>query len=163
MNLTFYSKTVPDNLDQGCLSSDKAQVRGSFKMFVINFALIVLSSLSFQVFFSWLLNIWVILLLFRYDPWDRNIRVLSSMMCIIFLAWSGYSLVFLLFTKISIVRRAHTYLPYICLHWSANHTWLVDDSSSPSVLAHLSHLSLYCPHLWGHCLLFIVLIFRATV
>ena len=88
VNLTFYSKTVPDHLDQGWLSSDKAQAR------------------------------------------------------------SGYSLMFLLFTKISIVRRAHTYLPYICLHWSANQTWLVDGSSSPSVLAHLSHLSLYCPHLW---------------
>ena len=62
------------------------------------------------------------------------------------------------------VRRAQTYLPFISidassfsalLSWrniglqlSANHTWLVDGSSSPSVLVHLSHLSPYCPHLW---------------
>ena len=87
MNLTFYSKTVQDNLDQGRLSSDKAQ------------------------------------------------------------AWSGYSLVFLLFTKMSIVRRPHTYLPYICLHPRQTILDCVDGSSSPSVLAYLSHLGLNCPDL----------------
>ena len=90
------------------------------------------------------------------------------------LEWVLFSVSYPLFPKMSIVHIPHTYLTYIrkcsicnliliymfyiCLHCSvyksyliegslANHTWLVDGSSSPSVLAYFSYLGLNCPDL----------------
>ena len=44
----------------------------SFKIFVTDSALMVLSSLSLRVFLAWLPTIWVILPLHRCDPWQQK-------------------------------------------------------------------------------------------
>ena len=62
------------------------KVKGSFKMFVTDSALMVLTPLSLQVFLSWLPNVWILFLLNRCNSWEKIIRILSSAISLILLA-----------------------------------------------------------------------------